>query len=336
MPSEKFKRLLFYPILVSSSLLLLEGMSFIALQLSQNGEEIFNVRIFTELVPDERFVTMKKNYDLIVKEETGTWRVTTNFFGTRVPPSFSSSSLLTTTPKFLFIGDSVPFGWGLDGEDSVANLLAQHHSGYIFINGAIPSYSLAQAVSRYEHEFRELQNVKYIYLQIYDPVSQYALFGGNWDENDNWTNFRAKVATLNCLGNLSEYKLNFFKLLSKAYFRFIGCNIFESTTSDSDERLARHVKYQLKRLMLPLNAHLIVAPVTPSPRGIKALNSWYLHALNIVNTALELSCHELECSFIDTREVLISDSDFIDECCHLSRQGSEKLRIRISSIINTR
>jgi hypothetical protein len=338
MPSEKFKHLLFYTIVVSGSLLLLEGMSFIALQHYQNGGELFNVRDFTELVPDQRFVTMKKEYDLIVKEGTGNWRVTTNSIGTRVPPSFSISGLLSPTPKFLFMGDSVPFGWGLDGEDSVANLLAEQHSTYVFINGAIPSYSLAQAVSRYEHEFRELTNVKYIFLQIYDPVSQYALMGSNWNENDNWTNFPAKVAALNCFGNINEYKLNFFKLLSKACLRFIRRNTTKPTTSESDERLARHVRDQLKELkaLAPLNAHLVVAPVTPSPRGLKALNSDYLHSLNIVNNALELSCQEFKCFFVDTRAFLISDSDFIDECCHLSRQGSEKLRIRISSIINTR
>src|SRR5215472_14647724 len=161
MARGKLKHLLFYSILVSGFLLLLEGISFIALQALENARQLFSVRAFTEFVPEERLVTMKKGYDLLLKEETGSWRITTNFLGTRVPPSFSSSSLLTTTPKFLFIGDSVPFGWGLDAEDSLPNLLAQHHSAYIFINGAIPSYSLAQAVSRYEHEFRQLQNVQY-------------------------------------------------------------------------------------------------------------------------------------------------------------------------------
>ncbi len=333
---EKLRNLLFYTILLSGSLLLLEGTSFIILQFSQSTGELFNVRAFTELVPDDRFVTMKKEFDLMVKEGRGSWRVTTNFIGARVPPSFSSSALLSTIPKFLVIGDSVPFGWGLDAKDSVANLLAEHHSTYVFINGAIPSYSLAQTVSRYEHEFRGLNNVQYIFLQIYDPVSQYALMGSNWNENDNWTNFPAKVATLNCLGNAGSSKLNFVKLASKAYFRFIGCNIFEPTTSDSDERLAGHIRNQLKKLkdLAPLNAHLVVVPVTPSPRGLKALNNDYLHSLNIVNNALALFCQEFECSFIDTRTFLVSDSDFIDECCHLSRQGSDKLRTRISSIIN--
>ena len=127
---------------------------------------------------------------------------------------------------------------------------------------------------------------------------------------------------------LSASKLNFFKLLSKARLGFIGCDTAKPNTSESDERLARHVRDELKKLkdLAPLNVHLIVAPVTPSPRGLKALNSDYLHSLNIVNNALELSCQEFKCFFIDTRAFLIADSDFIDECCHLSRQGSEKLQ----------
>ena len=50
----------------------------------------------------------------------------------------------------------------------------------ISINGAIPAYSLAQSVARYKIEFKNIKNLKYVYLQIYSPALQYGTLGYKW------------------------------------------------------------------------------------------------------------------------------------------------------------
>ena len=120
-------------------------------------------------------------------EGRGSWRVETSFLATRIPPQLTTNEILSKKKKFLFLGDSVPFGWGVNTDESLPYLFADVHKDFIVINGAIPSYSSAQKVLRLETEFAALTNISHTYLQIYDPVSQYVLYGSRWSEDDNWT-----------------------------------------------------------------------------------------------------------------------------------------------------
>jgi hypothetical protein len=162
-------------------------------------DNVFNIRAFTELVNDERLVTNRKNFSCyftkssvylrvpeskikeawLVKTDSKRFRVGTNeYFGDR--------------PNIVFIGDSVPFGWGLDGRETVPSqfyaLLKKtpaHEFGVI--NAAVPSYSLYQAIKRYEYEINGKFPVKYVVLQIFDPAMQFLIWGKKWDRRMCWT-----------------------------------------------------------------------------------------------------------------------------------------------------
>src|SRR5258708_3631051 len=79
--------------------------------------EQFNVRGFTKRVSDPRCVTMIPSGTW--QSPTENWELTTDKYG------FRSGSRVVGTNKrnIVFIGDSVPFGWGVSTKDSVPSQL---------------------------------------------------------------------------------------------------------------------------------------------------------------------------------------------------------------------
>ena len=292
--------------------------------------ENFNVWDFTERVADERFITLKKNFKWKANE-TASWSVETNNMRVRVPPKWDRNKM-SSEGVFLFIGDSVPFGWGNSAEDTVPSILSRKLPSLEFVNGAIPSYSLFQATKRFEYEFKQIANIKYIYLQIYDPVSQYALNGSNWEESDNWYTFSDKQFN-GCKFSESAIfkwvynKSNFVYLLNRIYRENVRCWVYSPPNQNSDLRLENHIRNSLDLLKknAPKDAEIIVAPVTPSPTGLLKYNEDYKHSIRMVNGALKNVSNDLGFKFMNTQELLNRQEYFIDECCHLSKKGAEKV-----------
>lgn len=150
----------------------------------QYGFDVFSIRFFTEFAEDDRLVTIKKNFvgmqdNWLVKSDANRFRIGKNRY-------FSDKE------NFIFLGDSVPFGWGVDGDLNVPSKfyeLIKNDFGekYGVINAAIPSYSLYQAVKRYQFEIDGKFPVKYVILQIYDPATNFANLGRKWNKKICWT-----------------------------------------------------------------------------------------------------------------------------------------------------
>lgn len=318
-------------IIIILNIAILEGLSFVLVQIRYGGVEVFNVRGFTELVEDERLVTLKANAK--VEEYWGS--IETNDLRLRVPPSVTTEEL-SDQDNFLFIGDSVPFGWGGEAKNSLPYILNEKVKSLAVLNGAIPSYSLQQAVSRFKHEFSNLENVQYVYLQIYDPVSQYAILGANWRESDNWTNFQNRKNDLCSLIKVAKYS-NFIFLVNKLYKTLLGSDCgYTPSTHDSDVRLKKHIFSQIRMLrsLTSDETKVIVAPVTPSPSGLNSLPEQYHEAYFKVNEALKDASKAFGLIFLDTNDILDSQDYFVDQCCHLSRTGAEKVANELVDIID--
>jgi len=160
--------------------------------------DIFNIRAFTELVDDDRLVTNKKGFSCSVSknrvylgtpryEKETAWAVETDPNGFRK----GTNEYFIDKANFVFLGDSVPFGWGVDGDKNVPSkfyglLRDERVAGYGVLNAAIPSYSLYQSVKRYEQEINGKFPVKYVILQIFDPTYQFIVWGADWDKRISW------------------------------------------------------------------------------------------------------------------------------------------------------
>lgn len=106
------KKVFFYSTILAINVFLLESVGYTYLKFSGHEKvENFNIWDFTEKVNDERIITLKKNYTYKYSD-TATWGVQTSEIRTRVPPLLKLEAASINKPVFLFIGDSVPFGWG--------------------------------------------------------------------------------------------------------------------------------------------------------------------------------------------------------------------------------
>ena len=147
-----------------------------------SASEVFNYRDFTYLTNDERYVSIKPNF---MTDRNG-WKILTDNYGFRIGKQKPSQ-----ISNIVFLGDSVPFGWGVDSEDSVPGILHEIllNKGIDvgIINAAVPAYSLDQSVQRYQKEIVNKFPSNVIILQIYDPVNQFTMLGREWNVSINWT-----------------------------------------------------------------------------------------------------------------------------------------------------
>lgn len=305
------------------------------------AKEEFNVRAFTERTGDARGVTLKQNVTIEVADGPARWTVVTGAARTRIPPDFTARAVTgSTRPLFLFLGDSVPFGWGVAAEDSLPGRFAALADSVQVINAAIPSYSLAQTVLRYEQEFAQLPGQKFVYLQVYDPVSQYVVFGQDWQETDNWTNYPARLAEVHSLFGRAKWlkTSHLLELIDRAYFQFSSRGS-RARSAASDDRFASHVIRELDQfaaLTSRSGARVIVAPATISMRRRLASEDPHGAVLELFNSTLKQQAAKHGWLYLDTLSLLDApdNSDFVDRCCHLSRQGAEKVAHQLAALLS--
>lgn len=233
------KKILFWAILISLSVVSVDLLGNLAYRLIKGifvceiykQTNVFNVRPFTELVNDERVVTNKKDFSCVAAQSNiythvpgnlkkFSWEIRTDAFGFRS----GSNKYYKDKENIVFIGDSVPFGWGIDGNKSVPSefydiLTENGLSAYGVINAAIPSYSLYQAVKRYEYEIKGQFPVKCVVLQIFDPASQFVMWGKSWNKDINWSSRDALVSSHELVDKLrrKNYLISFLEKYSSIY-----------------------------------------------------------------------------------------------------------------------
>jgi hypothetical protein len=330
---NNFKVISYGIIIIIMTIVLLEGFLHVLYYGTRgvfiwNSLERFNIIDFTVKVDDERYVTMKKNYKYRDKTNPR-YTVETDEFGFRNGKNIVSKE----GENLVFIGDSVPFGWGVAPGDSVPSkvydLLAARGVTLGVINAAIPSYSLDQAVHRYAYEVDKKFKVQNIILQIYDPASQFAIFGGQWDVTQNWATFnKAQLVT----ENISWLKYSAYYYLYKIFFK----DIKEKFDPNDHAAIAKYVKGIDNSLdFLRLNAHgvqnILILPVNIPKDAMSSTSKKRLIAIKILNDTMHNyakshAAGEPKIIFVSLNDAFQNQPPrqaFIDQCCHLTAYGAE-------------
>jgi hypothetical protein len=273
------------------------------------GPETFRIRSFTRLVEDSRHATTIANFS---DPNYGGYGISIDAYGFR-------RGAQITIPDCPSVSRCV-------------------------INAAIPSYSLFQAVARFEREILGKFKIDSVYLQIYDPVTQFVRFGAQWTPEMDWTTEPATKSW-----EPKRQYIASIAIIRKTLFRFGVLKMSEPTLEDIkpvDERTLERYRVEIRRELEHLHdiivqAHvkrLVVAPVTVPSGAYQQLSKEYRIAIEAMNDELkEFATRNDNTTFFDTARLLKSHPDsemFIDECCHLTELGSDLVAEGLIKILN--
>ena len=300
---------------------------------------------FTE-IDKNNFMNLKKKVSF-----KSNFEIYTDSNRLRVKVKNFDNQLDSDNPKVIFLGDSVPFGWGVDYDQSIAGYFDEINDDFQVINASVPSYTPKQSITKFTNEFSEVENLKYIYISNFNPLDLYLIFGKKWDDNLNWTNyihyfskdlFFFKYRRIPIWG-----EINFFKILRKIYvtkiFQFSKKKEYERTEI-SDKSFINYYTNQLNRLEeLNLeNTKIFFTPIL-TPLNLKnkdeIFNKIEKEKLNLINK-INLNLQKLDSEnliFLDLVSLMKDykiDEVFIDDCCHLSPFGAKKIADYIDKIIS--
>ncbi|MFH1442333.1 MAG: SGNH/GDSL hydrolase family protein [Candidatus Omnitrophota bacterium] len=314
----------------------------------QYGFDIFNIRIFTEFVEDDRLVTIKKNFT----GEQDNWLIKTDANRFRI----GKNKYFNNKENFVFLGDSVPFGWGVNGDINVPSkfyeiIKANLGDKYGVINAAIPSYSLYQSVKRYQFEINRKFPVKYVILQIYDPAANFASLGEKWDKRICWTSKNRLVSSRDiikahscCERFMHKYSslyhsLNSFIIKSKERKRALPAmlDLNDKKAFDFFEQENNSVLEELYSMLNKDNITFIILPVNLAKplfdynsQELLSLNPLYkatLTAIGSLNQSLKkfaLSHKNVYYFDIESYFNKFNRKELFIDSCHLSEKGSQK------------
>jgi hypothetical protein len=303
------------------------------------GTEDFRVRSFNRLVADARHFTNIPNFSDPKYDGYG---ISTDAYGFRRGAQTTNPDC----PSVVFIGDSVPFGWGGPDRASMPSKVFEHlqktNDPRCVINAAIPSYSLFEAVARFEREILGKFKIASVYLQIYDPVTQFVRFGAQWTPDKDWITEpafpdekRKYVASIAIILNA----LRHFGVLNESEY-----NYFENIKPIDQRSLDRYrleIRRELEHLhdiVVQANVkQLIVAPVTVPSSAYQQLPEQYRIAIEAINDELSKFAgrHE-DTTFLDTIRLLKGypdDDVFVDTCCHLTERGNDLVAEQLIKIL---
>lgn len=291
--------------------------------------EEFRVGGYTQRVDDERYVTGKPYYrnTQYKDNQEAPWDVELDSHGFRTV----SKPAREDGPSIAFIGDSVPFGYHVNSQDSVPSLLQdilrEQRDPRHVINAALPAYSLDQAVHRYKYELAGRYDIEVLILQIYDPASQFVILGREWDVTKNWTTFKDRKELFPAL-RFSALRTLFYFLYDALAFR---TDRFDGNDEQAIRTYVASIRKSLQLLRADTEGHvkkLIILPTTLPPKTWAEISRPHKVALTVQNSTLQkFSEQHPGIEFIDTNEFFVSDTEgrgFIDECCHLSREGASR------------
>ena len=319
--------------LISAIIFFIFLLEIVAYSLSKfDNTEIFNIRSFTEKTNDKRLYTLKKNFfsketelDGINKKD---WEIYTSENGFRIG---KNNNIKLEKDKFIFIGDSVPFGWGLNHDQTLPFFFQKMNQELTVLNGAIPSYSLNQSVERFFTEFSKIKNIKYVYLQIYAPAPIYAQLGNKWHPGDNWTTISKYIFRNYNYLNFKiplygePYILSFIK--KKIYRIKIKKLTQQKINSESNRKFTKFINKDLNRLnnfLKDENITLILSSINIPNDTLVSLDKQNTKSIELLNSSfLNFAKNNKNVKFFDlSNEFHQNNSNYIDKCCHLSKKGS--------------
>ena len=327
---------------------LLEIISFFLLKFDHT--ELFSVKNYIEKTNDNRIFTLKKDYDndeLDHLYEGRTFSIITSSERLRISKKNNLNIKdKTDKQKFLFIGDSVPFGYGLDAEESLPFYFQNYNKNLIVFNGAVPAYSIAQTVERYNKEFKDIKNIKYIYLQVSSPAQEYGMFGVDWQPSDSWT-FTDQVLRPYRLTNISipYYGDSFFlDFVRKKIYRIAAkkkkLQTFKKKhNKQSDIKFVNHLNLNLNNFYNSIKNHstiLILSPISAPKFSAKNRTVGYERAMKLLNkTFSDFSLKRSDVLYFDiSSELNINSKEmFLDYAGHLSGKGAELTAKKLTEFI---
>jgi hypothetical protein len=356
---ERNKKIILYSVMFIITGLIIELLSQIAFRIEygywifhkmERRAETFNIRDFNQRVNDERTFTLRPNYknDHYGESENNKgYPLYIDEYGFRSGTHKTNKKCLS----IIFLGDSVPFGWGVGNSASIPSKFYNHivakNDSRCVINAAAPSYSLFQAIGRYEKEIYKQMPVDTIYLQIYDPASQVVITGKDWHPNQNWAmgRIRYDVNSDISIGKYGATMFTIFDVLSKIGMVKTADTPVRPLDLKDDLTISRfrsEVRKGLEKILLLAEdskaRRIVLAPLTIPKSGWDNLTTVRKMMINIQNKELlEFSKSHNNVEFLDTIKLLNSykESDvFIDQCCHLSEKGNEVVAEALFDLIN--
>lgn len=300
----------------------------------------FSLHRVTRLTNDHRVATLIPGYrgDFPVDEEfpaKGRWHVEIDENGFRG----RKDTYEGRRQVIAFIGDSVPFGWGVSDEATVPSrfqtLLRGHGVGDVgVLNGAVPSYSLSQAVEHFQREISGKYPLRSVILQTLDPALLFSFLGERWNPRIAFTT-RLREPTQPLLGPLENYldkSLLFAVSLRVAYRLWYGSRemnlqaIGEAAWQKFDEQNATPL-LELLEAVRPYGASVVLLPVNPGAEPETAYSARERDVIDHFNRFLaKFASGHPGVYFFDVKERFEAHPDdaslFVDTCCHLSEEGA--------------
>lgn len=286
---------------------------------------VFRIRPITALVNDDQLITLKKDFSL--------GDVATDANGFRI----GSNSYQGKARDIVFLGDSVPFGWGARADDTVpsrfARLLDSNARGETgVINAAVPSYSLYQSVRRYVREVDAKFPVSAIILQTWDPATQLARNGKSWTREMNWTTHGTSLTVPEWALQQPEWA-KYSSLVHYSLRAFYRGTLSGPGLSPDDEQTRARFAAENERTLRELTERLERADIVlylvsanPAP-GVTENYPRLATALRWMNESLLAYASKTpRTHFVDLEgpfDLAGRKNLFIDDCCHLSDAGAE-------------
>ena len=308
-----------------------------------DNTKLFRIRVFNEITNDERVFTLKKNISHIEKRietDNKSWELYTSGKGIRV----GKNHKIRNKNDFLFLGDSVPFGWGVNYENSLPSYFQNLNENFNIINGAVPSYALNQTIERFFIEFKDIDDLEYVYLQVIDPALHFSLLGDKWRPEYNWATLFKYI--------YKEYEfidikfplygeLYFSEYLKKKIFRIKIKKIQRVKASEeAKQNYIKHIEDNLNKLHKYLNAknvNLILSSIVVPDNIYKTLDAQHQEAIAIFNKVLkEFSLIHKDVYFFDVSKKIIFNDDFYIDEWHLSSEGASLIADELTIFINNK
>jgi hypothetical protein len=299
----------------------------------------FRLQRMARVVDDDRIATLIPHYRAVLTDDdypaNRPWRVTIDGNGFRGDRKHYEGKPAVVA----FIGDSVPFGWGVDDDRSVPWQLqelfqAKGLTTHGVLNAAVPSYSLQQAVERYKREIAGRYPVVAVVVQTLDPPITFSLLGERWTPSTSF-HTRQRQPSKPLFGSL-EVHLEKSLVLSVA-LRLAYRTIDRAGTLPAPRFTAEAWRNfdasnlaalaELRDIARADNTQVILLPVNPGPEPHRVYTTREREAIERYNQLLEgFAARYVEVTFFDVTGYFERHPRraalFVDSCCHLSEDGA--------------
>lgn len=213
-------------------------------------------------------------------------------------------------PLICFIGDSVPYGAGVEDNETLPvhleRLLQRDGLTVSVLNGGVPSYNLRQSLDRWRLDIAPRWKCSLIILNAANDVSLYDYYGESWTPDYTWANHRFGISAPSWSG-LAHYIRASFQNLSPTVKQLPINKFMKNLSEDFEDNLRWPQNQRIPIILLPVvpcyyAADLVNAESSASCAGYKnyeeIAKKWQskIEAVNIVlkNAATAKGLHYLD------------------------------------------